>query len=71
MREEAVSIALHVSIYQLCVSQVRLVVKCMKSFLMDRPVPGHHGSVQQFYARIVNIVVGVLIVLAIDLTCPW
>ncbi|BDA49628.1 hypothetical protein COCOBI_14-2480 [Coccomyxa sp. Obi] len=36
-----------------------------------RPVPGHHGSVQQFYARIVNIVVGVLIVLAIDLTCPW
>ena len=35
------------------------------------PAPGHHGNVRQFYARIANIVVGVLVVLFIDLTCPW
>lgn len=35
------------------------------------PVPGHHGSVRQFHARLVDITVGVLTVLVIDLIWPW
>ncbi|KAK9904804.1 hypothetical protein WJX75_002805 [Coccomyxa subellipsoidea] len=45
--------------------------RAIHSSTIESPAPGHHGNVRQFYARIANIVVGVLVVLFIDLTCPW
>ena len=34
-------------------------------------MPGNTGSVQLFYARVTDIVIGVLVVLAFDLMFPW
>ena len=39
--------------------------------LLRRPTPGSHGSTTRFYARITDICVGVLVVLAFDLIFPW
>ena len=38
---------------------------------MCRPIPGNHGSLTLFYARITDIAVGVIIVLLFDLVMPW
>ena len=34
-------------------------------------VPGLHGSVRIFYDRLVDVAIGVLIVLLLDLILPW
>ena len=36
-----------------------------------RPVPGSHGSLTLYYARITDIAVGVCVVLLFDLVMPW
>ena len=46
------------------VPHVRLFPSC-------RPVPGNHGSLTLYYARITDIAVGVCIVLLFDLVIPW
>ncbi len=39
--------------------------------LMCRPIPGNHGSLTLFYARVTDIAVGVCVVLLFDLIMPW
>lgn len=34
-------------------------------------VPGFHGTVHIFYDRLVDIAIGVLVVLLLDLILPW
>ena len=36
-----------------------------------RPIPGNHGSLTLYYARITDIAVGVCVVLLFDLVMPW
>lgn len=43
----------------------------LKPLHVCRPIPGNHGSLTLFYARITDIAVGVIIVLLFDLVMPW
>ena len=49
----------------------RTLVPHVRLFPSCRPVPGNHGSLTLYYARITDIAVGVCIVLLFDLVIPW
>lgn len=36
-----------------------------------RPLPGFHGTVRIFYDRLVDVAIGVVVVLLLDLILPW
>lgn len=42
-----------------------------KVVLLCRPIPGNHGSLTLFFARVTDIAVGVCVVLLFDLIMPW
>ena len=44
---------------------------CLIVLCIYRPIPGNHGSLTLYYARITDIAVGVCVVLLFDLVMPW